>query len=117
MPSNVTRQRRGEVWWMDPNPVRGHEQGGRRPAVVVSDDEWNLGRAGLVVTCPLTRTSRPNPLHVPIEPHEATLHYRSFVLVEQARSISVERLGARIGVVSPQTLLAIERRLRALLAL
>ena len=114
MHSSVPRPRRGEVWWMDPEPVRGHEQGGRRPAVVVSVDGLNLGRLSLVVMCPLTRTDRPSPLHVAIDPPEANLGHRTFVLVEHVRSVSAERLGTRIGKVSPGTTARIDARLRLL---
>src|SRR5438128_11466126 len=47
---------RGEVWLIDLNPVRGHEQAGRRPALVVSDDLFNQGPAGLVIVLPITST-------------------------------------------------------------
>ncbi len=115
VPSNEPRPRRREVWWMDPDPVRGHEQGGRRPAVVVSVDRFNRNRMGLVVICPLTRSERSRLLDIPIEPPEANLHHRSYVLVEHVRSISVERLGPRIGRLSPATAAAIDDRLRRVL--
>jgi len=111
-PSSEPRPRRGEVWWMDPDPVRGHEQGGRRPAVVVSVDRLNRSRIGLVVACPLTRSEAPRLLRVPIDPPEANLRDPSYVLVEHVRSISVERLGTRIGRVRPATAAAIDDRLR-----
>lgn len=72
---------------------------------------------GLVVTCPLTRSERPRFLRVPIDPPEANLAYPSFVLIEHVRSISIERLGARIGRVSPATTAAIDDRLRRLYSL
>ncbi len=117
VPSSEPGPRRGDLWWMEPDPVRGHEQGGRRPAVVVSVDRLNRSRLGLVVVCPLTRSERPGPLHIAIDPPEANLSYRSAVLVEHVRSISVERLGTRIGRVSPMTAAEIDDRLRRLFGL
>lgn len=105
------RPRHGEVWWFDPDPLRGHEQGGRRPALVVSADGLNLGPLSLVVVCPLTRADRPSDLRVVIEPPEGGLYARSFVLVEHLRSIALERLGARIGRVSPRTVAMVNDRL------
>lgn len=111
------RPRRGEVWWMEPDPVRGHEQGGRRPAVVVSVDRFNRSRIDLVVVCPLTRSHTPVSLHVSIDPPEGGLRDRSHVLVEHVRSISVERLGTRIGRLTPRTTALIEDRLGRILGI
>jgi len=80
----------------------------------VSPDGFNLGPWKLVVICPLTRADRRFLLHIPIDPPEAGLHYRSFVMVEQVRSIALERLGARLGAVSARTAAAIDDRLRRL---
>ena len=52
---------RGEVWLADLNPVRGHEQAGRRPVLVVSEDLFNQGPAGLAVVLPLTSTFVASP--------------------------------------------------------
>ena len=61
---------RGEVWWADLDPGKGHEQGGRRSVLVVSTNYFNSGPAGLVLVIPLTRTDRRIPIHVPIQPPE-----------------------------------------------
>lgn len=55
---------RGQVWTVDLNPVRGHEQAGHRPCVVVSADQFNRGSADLVVIVPLTSRYRPLPLRI-----------------------------------------------------
>lgn len=83
----------------------------------MSVDRLNRGRIGLIVACPLTRSETPRLLHVRIEPPEANLPSRSFVLIEHVRSISVDRLGSRIGRVSPATAAAIDEQLRRLLGL
>ncbi|MGH2490430.1 MAG: type II toxin-antitoxin system PemK/MazF family toxin [Candidatus Limnocylindria bacterium] len=105
------------MWWVDLDPVRGHEQEGRRPAVVVSVDRLNRSRTGLIVVCPLTRSEAPRLVHVRIEPPEANLVAPSFVLIEHIRSIAVERFGRQIGTVRPATAAAIDDRLRRLLGL
>ena len=108
---------RGELWLVDLNPTRGHEQAGRRPALVVSVDELNHGPAELVILAPLTTRDRGLPLHVAITPPEAALTQPSFIKCEDVRSVSKERLVRRIGVVAPATLAEVEDRLRLLLDL
>ena len=61
---------RGEVWLVDLNPTRGHEQAGLRPGLVVSTDAFNHGPAELVVILPLTTRARGIPLHVAVNPPE-----------------------------------------------
>ena len=109
---------RGEIWTADLNPIRGHEQAGQRPVLIVSTDVFNQGPAGLVFVVPLTRTDRRIPLHVPIEPPEGGVTARSFILCDGLRSISRDRLGsAAWGAVSPATLRLVEDCLRILLEL
>ncbi len=102
---------------MDLNPTRGYEQAGRRPVLVVSEDLFNSGPAGLVVVLPMTSTLRNVPSHVPIAPPEGGVKRRSAVLCEAVRSVSVERLVVRWGAAGHQTMAAVEDRLRILLRL
>jgi len=108
---------RGEIWGADLNPVRGHEQAGIRPCLVVSTDPFNHGPAELVLVAPITTRERRNPLHVPVEAAEAGLRERGFIKCEDLRSISRGRLRQRIGRVSVSTLTEVEDRLRILLEL
>ena len=105
---------RGEVWEAQLNPVRGHEQGGRRPVLILSADRFNRGPSGLVAVAPFTRTERRVPLHLRVEPPEGGLKQVSFLMCEDVRSISVERLGRRWGKVSPDTLRGALTRIRIL---
>ncbi len=82
---------------MDLNPRRGHEQAGRRPVLVVSEDLFNRGPAGLVIVLPMTSTLRNVPSHVPVDPPEGGLKHRTAILCEGVRSVSVERLTTRWG--------------------
>lgn len=108
---------RGEVWLADLSPTRGHEQAGRRPVLVVSEDLLNRGPAGVVIVLPLTSKWRGVPSHVPLDPPEAGVAHRSAILCEAVRSISVERLAERWGAVERQTMREVEDRLRILLRL
>jgi mRNA interferase MazF len=108
---------RGEVWWVDLNPARGHEQSGRWPALVLSVDRFNHGPAGMVIVIPITTTRRNIPLHVEIVPPEGGLSQTSYAKCEDVRAISQERLATRAGAVSRQVLHEVEDRLRILLGL
>jgi len=109
--------RRGEVWLADLNPTRGHEQAGQRPVVIVSDDLFNHGPAGLVIVLPVISTIRAIPSHVVVNPPEGGLRNRSAILCEAVRSISVERLRARIGRLRPASMAVVEDCLRILMRL
>jgi len=113
----VPEPSRGEIWFVDLNPVRGHEQAGRRPGLILSVDLFNQGPAGLVVLLPLTTRQKGIPFHVEIAPPEGGLAEKSFIKCEDIRSVSKERFSRKLGAVSPQTLTEVEDRLRILLDL
>jgi mRNA interferase MazF len=107
----------GDVWLGDLDPTVGHEQAGRRPVLVVSIDRFNRSGARLVCVLPITSVLRNVPWHVPVSPPEGGLTRPSAVLCEAMRSVSHDRLERRMGAVSPQTLQAVQDRLRILLNL
>jgi mRNA interferase MazF len=114
--------RRGEIRLVDLDPVRGAEPNKRRPAVVVSNDGANssaerLGR-GVVTVVPVTsNTKRIYPFQVLLRAAETGLGRNSKAQAEQIRSVAVERIGARIGVVPPEVLAALDEAMRLHLAL
>ena len=108
---------RGEIWLVDLSPVRGHEQGGRRPGLVVSVDLFNHGPAGLVLVLPITARPKGIPLHVQVDPPEGGLDRRSFIKCEDIRSVSKTRLVEPCGSVSSNTMRGVEECLRILLDL
>lgn len=108
---------RGEVWLVDLNPTRGHEQTGTRPGLVLSVDLFNHGPAGLVAMLPISTVARGIPFHVEMNPPEGGLKQKSFVKCEDVRSVAKDRLLRRYGTVSPRTMAAVEDRVRILLNL
>ena len=108
---------RGEIWSVDLDPVRGREQAGKRPALVVATDVFNHGPAERVLLVPITTKDKRIPLHVPVSPAESGLRERSFVKCEDLRSASRDRLAKRLGAVGAATLAEVEDRLRILLEL
>ncbi|MEO8211633.1 MAG: type II toxin-antitoxin system PemK/MazF family toxin [Myxococcales bacterium] len=96
--------KRGDVYLADLAPVRGREQDGTRPVLLVSQDKFNALPFGLVVVLPITSKERPNFPRVKVLPREGGLTMASWIICEQPRTISVERLVKRLGAVSPKTL-------------
>lgn len=111
------KPRRGDVWLVDLGEPIGHEQGGRRPVVVVSDDEVHDGRSGLVIVIPLTTTRRGLPSHIELDDPATGLDEVSYAKCEDVRSMSDRRLIARLGAVPPPALTSMEQVLRYLLRL
>jgi mRNA interferase MazF len=109
--------RRGEVWFAELNPTRGHEQRGTRPVLVLSVDSFNSGPAELVTVLPVTSTVRPIPSHVEVQAPEGGLVSRSAILADQVRTIARERLVRRASAVSGTTLRRVEEVVRFLLGL
>jgi len=108
---------RGEIWNVDLDPVVGHEQGGFRPALVVSSDRLHAIPSQLVTIVPITTTDRGIRAHIRVGPPEGGVVAPSVIITEQVRTISRQRLGRRRGTVSAVTLEAVERRLRYFLDL
>ncbi len=75
--------RQGDFITLSFDPQAGHEQKGRRPALVVSNDLFNK-HTGLSIVCPITNTDRKFPFHLAV-PTGSSL--TGFVMVEQVKSI------------------------------
>jgi mRNA interferase MazF len=114
---NTTAPRRGEIWLADLDPIRGREQAGRRPVLVLSVDEFNQGPAELIIVAPVTSRIRGIPSHVRINPPQGGLSRPSAVLCEAVRSISKNRLVKEWGRISTSSLDRVEDCLRILMGL
>jgi mRNA interferase MazF len=113
---------RGEIRWVDLDPVRGAESDKRRPAVIVSNDGANasasrLGRGVVTVVPVTTNIARIHPFQVLLTAEATGLSRDSKAQAEQIRSVSVERVGARAGVLVEGDLAALDEALRLHLAL
>jgi mRNA interferase MazF len=87
----MARILRGDVYWADLNPVRGHEQGGLRPILVLTRESFNE-KSGTVIG--LSITSQPQRVGLPLvlEIQSVKLPKRSWVKISQIRTLAVERL-------------------------
>ena len=99
----MARILRGDVVWADLNPVRGHEQGGQRPLVVLSEDVFNA-RSGTVIAMAITSQVQRAGFPLTLELTNVKLPKRSWVKISQVRTLSVQRIGKKIGRVSPEEL-------------
>lgn len=94
---------RGEIWWADLNPVRGREQAGIRPVLIVSQDSFNQ-RSGTVIALAVTSQEPKAAFPLTLELTSAQLPKRSWVKISQIRTLSTERLDTKIGTVSAEEL-------------
>jgi len=92
----------GDIVWADFEPVRGTEQGGRRPAIVMTDSGFN-SRDQRSIVCPITRNMTPWPTKVLLPPEMQT---QGAVLVDQIRNMHREQRGFRFIEHAPDTVLA-----------
>ncbi len=98
----MARILRGDIFWADLDPVRRREQAGRRPVLVISRDVFNE-RSGTVIAMALT--SQPPAAGFPLTyPLSAELPKPSWVKISQIRTLSVDRLGEKLGEVSLEDL-------------
>lgn len=114
--------RRGEIRSVDLGPARGAEANKRRPAVIVSNDAANMTAArlgrGVITIIPVTsNVERVYPFQVLLPSAATGLARDSKAQAEQVRSVAVERIGQRLGLVPASIMLQIDESLRLHLAL
>jgi len=97
----VARVLRGDVYWADLNPVKGREQSGRRPVLVISHDVFNE-RSGTVIAMAITSQSQRAGFPLSLEITEPGMPKRSWLKISQIRTLSLPRLGKRITVLPPE---------------
>lgn len=82
---------RGDLIFLDCDPQAGHEQSGRRPAVVISNHTFHRHTNGFAVVCPITNTRKPFPLHVPLDSRTKTT---GVIMCEQMKSLDLSARNA-----------------------
>ncbi len=111
----MARILRGEIRWADLNPVRGHEQSGRRPVLVLSHDVFNE-RSGTVIALAITSQPQRAGFPLALELSAPKLPKRSWIKISQIRTLSVERVGGRLGRCTPEVLAQVVEGLNELVA-
>ena len=99
----MARLLRGSIHWADLNPVRGHEQAGTRPVVILSQDVFNE-RSGTVIG--MAVTSQPQKAGFPLTLELSRLVHRkkAWIKISQVRTLSTDRIGDKLGEVTPEEL-------------
>lgn len=92
----MARILRGEIRWADLNPVRGREQVGRRPVLVLSHDVFNE-RSGTVIAVALTSQEPRAGFPLTLGSKASSLTKRSWIKMSQIRTLSVDRVSQRIA--------------------
>jgi mRNA interferase MazF len=99
----MARILRGDIRWADLNPVRGHEQAGRRPVLVLSHDIFNE-RSGTVIALAMTSQEPRAGFPLTLESRASGLTKRSWIKISQVRTLSVDRIGRRLARASEEEL-------------
>jgi len=99
----VARVLRGDIYWANLDPVKGHEQAGRRPVLVISHDVFNE-RSGTVIALAITGQPQRAGFPLTLEIEGVDLPKRSWVKISQIRTLSLLRLEERIAHLPPEFL-------------
>jgi mRNA interferase MazF len=99
----MARILRGDIVWAELKPAVGNEQAGQRPVVILSHDVFNE-RSGTVIAVAITSQEPRAQFPLTLEIARANLPKRSWVKISQIRTLSVERLGRKLGRVKPEEL-------------
>ena len=97
----MARILRGEIRWADLSPTRGREQAGLRPVLILSQDVFNE-RSGTVIAMALTSQAQRAGFPLTLELESRGLPKRSWLKISQIRTMSVERIGKKIGKATPE---------------
>lgn len=97
---------RGDICWADLSPGRGHEQSGRRPVLVLSQEVFNE-RSGTIIALALTSQPQRAGFPLTLELESEDLPKRSWVKISQIRTLAVERIGPKIAQASAEELLQV----------
>ena len=111
----MARILRGEIRWADLSPVRGQEQEGHRPVLVLSHDVFNE-RSGTVIAVALTSQEPSAGFPLTLESHAAGLPKRSWVKISQIRTLSVSRIGRAMARASDEELARVIEGLNEIIA-
>ena len=94
---------RGEIRWADLNPVRGGEQGGMRPVLILSHDVFNA-RSGTIIAVALTSQRPRAGFPLTLELSSPALPKQSWLKISQIQTLAVERIGGKIAEATPEEL-------------
>jgi len=78
--------KQGNIIWLDFDPQTGHEQKGRRPALVISNDTFN-NFSKMAIVCPITNSDKKHPFHIKLNEYTKTM---GVILCDQSRTLDIK---------------------------
>ena len=110
--------RRGDIFYADLSPVRGSEQGGTRPVLILQNDIGNQYSSTTIVAAITSQISKAKmPTHVEISGSRSGLNKDSVVLLEQIRTIDKSRLFQKVSSLNKELMSDVERAIKISLGL
>ncbi|MCX6004864.1 MAG: type II toxin-antitoxin system PemK/MazF family toxin [Chloroflexi bacterium] len=106
---------RRDIRWAELNPVRGHEQAGLRPVLILSHDIFNE-RSGTVIAMVITSQSQRAGFPITLELKTTDLPKQSWAKISQIRTLSIDRIGKLVSKVSPEELTQVIEGLNEIIA-
>jgi mRNA interferase MazF len=97
----MARVLRGSIYWADLNPVRGHEQAGTRPVVILSQNVFNE-RSGTIIGMAITSQPQKAAFPLTLELSRPLNSKRAWVKISQVRTLSIDRIGSKLGEATPE---------------
>jgi mRNA interferase MazF len=110
----MARILKGDVIWAELDPTKGNEQSGRRPVLVLSEDVFN-DRSGTVIAAAITSREPRAKYPLTLELTSPKMPKRSWVKISQVRTLSILRLGKRIGRAKPEEVVQVIEGLNEIL--
>ncbi|MBU3916090.1 type II toxin-antitoxin system PemK/MazF family toxin [bacterium] len=92
----MARILRGDIFWANLNPTKGHEQAGLRPVLVLSHEVFN-DRSGTIIAVAITSQSQKAGFPLTLKLESGKLPKKSWIKISQIRTLSVTRLGKKLG--------------------
>jgi len=104
--------KRGDVYFADLSPVRGSEQGGQRPVLIIQNDVGNKYSPTVIVAAITAKIAKAKlPTHVEVEASKVGLIKDSVILLEQVRTIDKTRLIQRLGHLEDEVMIKVDKAL------
>lgn len=115
---NARMIRRGEIYYADLSPVKGSEQGGIRPVLIIQNDIGNKFSPTVIVAAVTAKIQKAKLLtHVEVKSSKKGLNKNSVILLEQIRTIDKQRLTDRVTVLDKKVMKEVDNSLKISLSL
>lgn len=94
--------KQGDIIWIDLDPQAGHEQKGRRPAIVISKNSFNNFMRTMAMLCPITNTDKGIPIHIKLDDRTQT---GGVIMCDQAKILDLQGRNAEFIEKAPRDII------------